>query len=269
MNSEPSASNQYLPRKTQWLWKGFYRYCRRYSAKHFHAVRLSKSSHLLNVAAGEPLVFVVNHPSWWDIIVCMLLSARYEKYQHFAPIEAGMLPKYKFFNRLGFFGVEETVEGARNFLRITQAIFSQPFNSLWITAQGEFVDPRVRPVKIRAGVGQLATRLKSGWIIPIALEYPFWNEKTPEALVRIGQPLKLDQDLDRQQWTALIELHLQESMDRLAQEAILRDPAQFDTLILGKSGVGGVYDLWRRFKAALKGKKADLSHMDDRKVSTQ
>jgi hypothetical protein len=39
-----------------------------------------------------------------------------------------------------------------------------------------------------------------------------------------------------------------------------RDPTNFVELVKGKTGVGGVYDLWRRLKAGLHGEKFDPSH---------
>ena len=36
--------------------------------------------------------------------------------------------------------------------------------------------------------GRLARRLDAGIILPLAIEYPFWSEKTPEALLAFGRP---------------------------------------------------------------------------------
>ena len=43
-------------------------------------------------------------------------------------------------------------------------------------------------------------------------------------------------------------------------EAISRDPARFAELVSGKTGVGGVYDLWRRVRALITGRRFDPSH---------
>ena len=49
-------------------------------------------------------------------------------------------------------------------------------------------------------------------------------------------------------------------MDALAAEGIARAPAAFKTLIDGRAGVGGVYDLWRRGRAALRGERFRPAH---------
>ncbi len=260
--NESTIQDPALPRRSGLLCKWFIWYSKRFARKNFHAVRLSRSSFPIPSVDGAPLLFVANHPSWWDIIVGIVLSQRFPRYQHFAPIAADMMPKYRIFSRLGFFGIDDTPRGTARFLRTSSVIFEQPFRAMWITAQGKFVDPRVRPIQLQPGAGYISARLKAGLIIPVALEYPFWNERTPEALARFGEPLDLvaDHGLDGRGLTARIEAALTSTQDALAAEAIQRDPAAFETLVAGKVGIGGFYDMWRRGNAWLRGKRFDAAH---------
>jgi DNA-binding FadR family transcriptional regulator len=50
------------------------------------------------------------------------------------------------------------------------------------------------------------------------------------------------------------------TMDRLAEDAIARDPARFATLLQGREGMGGIYDIWRKARAALRGERFDPRH---------
>jgi hypothetical protein len=104
--------------------------------------------------------------------------------------------------------------------------------------------------------------MHEGYVIPVAVEYPFWEERTPEALVRFGEPLDLAAAAKPQaaEWTRRIEEALTASQDALAAEAIQRDPTAFEILALGKAGVGGVYDWWRRLKSWMRGKRFDPAH---------
>ncbi len=241
-----------MPTHSDWLVRWFHRYCRRYAAKHFHAVRLAKSGAAFPPATGEPLIFVMNHPAWWDVITAFLLSSLMPDYRHYAPIDAGMLKKYGLFRRLGLFGVDQTPRGGAVFLRTANAIFSRPHRALWVTAQGRFADPRDRPLNLRPGAGAVASRLTTGWVIPVAVEYPFWDERTPELLIRVGESIPInDHTGDSRVWTTLIEDRLTETMDALAKDAIGRDAGRFETMIQGRAGVGGVYDWWR----SLRGRK--------------
>jgi 1-acyl-sn-glycerol-3-phosphate acyltransferase len=240
----------------------FSRYVRRYLARNFHAVRLARAGRPF-VPTGGPLVVVLNHPSWWDPLLGAVLAGLFPDYRHYAPIDATALAKYRFLERLGLFGVEAgTCQGARTFLRTSLAALAQPRAALWITAQGKFTDPRQRPVKLREGVGHLLRRLDGGTVLPLAVEYPFWQERFPEALAHFGEPIPIGHGRDRTvaEWMERLEVGLTSAQDALAAVAQARDAEAFETLLGGKTGVGGLYDLGRRLMAWLRGRRFDSAH---------
>jgi 1-acyl-sn-glycerol-3-phosphate acyltransferase len=231
----------------------FTRYGALYLARHFHAVRLARAP----LPAGDalrdgPMVVCLSHPSWWDPMICFQLARRlFPERAHYAPMEAAALTKYRFFARLGLFGIEPgTAKGARRFLAVSQEVLARPATALWVTAGGAFADPRQRPVRLRRGLGYLLTRMQSGVVLPLALEYSFWEERLPEALARFGEPLRIGAALrSPDAWTALLESRLEAAQDALAGDALARDPERFETLVGGAAtGEGGFYDLWRRFR---------------------
>ena len=259
------TSSTSAPARSAWRFRAFRKYGFRYLSKHFHSVRLERTGYRPAAGLTGPVVVVVNHPSWWDPMTGLVLSTLWpDKARHFAPIEAAGLLKYPFLERLGFFGIEsETARGGIAFLRQSLAALAEPDGVLWITAQGKFVDTRERPTRIKPGVGHLAHRLASsgGHVLPLAFEYPFWNESKPEALARFGPPISLAEPHDPDAWTATIEQALQDSQDALSKAAISRDPSRFETILSGGAGVGGVYDLWRRFKSAALSKRFVAEHV--------
>lgn len=262
MQPDKTQTGTPLPPRWPWLVPLFRRYACRYVRKHFHAVRLSNSSATFPTT-DTPVLVVLNHPSWWDPLIGLVLSRAFADREQFAAIDAIAVRKYRFFAKLGFVGVDtKSLRGAAEFLRTGAAILSRPKHVYWVTAQGRFTDVRERPLVLQSGVGHLAARLKYGIILPIALEYTFWTERTPEALVRIGDPLLIEEHprLSGKEWTALIEESLTRTLDALNAEAMRRDPAAFTELLAGKTGVGGVYDFWRRIKSWLRGRKFDPSH---------
>ncbi len=249
-----------LPTRWNWFLNGFRRYVRRYVRKHFHAVRVSNTSSPLP-PDDAPLLVVMNHPSWWDPMIAVLLLDLFPRHTHYGAIDAAMLKKYWAFSKLGFFGVDQTsLRGAAEFLRTGTEILTTDRRAVWVTAQGDFADVRTRPLNLRSGVGHLAARMSRGWVVPIALEYTFWTESKPEALVRVGSPLPLVGEGGKS-WTARIEAALTASLDTLNAETASRDPAKFTELLGGTAGVGGVYDAFRRSVALLRGQKFDPSHM--------
>jgi 1-acyl-sn-glycerol-3-phosphate acyltransferase len=259
----PRVERVAVPRLSPTLLRLFRFFARRYLAKHLHALRVSRTGPLPSLPEGTAVIVVVNHPSWWDPLVAVVMWDRFPGRRHFAPMDAAALARYRFFGRLGFFGIEpDSVAGATTLLRTGRAILTQPDTMMWITAQGKFTDPRLRPPGLKPGVGLLVRSLERVVVFPLALEYPFWQERTAEALIRFGEPLVVGDGRERsaREWTAIIETRLEAAQDALAAEAVARDEALFDVVIRGKAGVGGVYDWWRRLKAWAGGQRFEAEH---------
>ena len=250
------------PPRSPRLARLFHKYAVRYVAKHHHAVRLARGGYWPEPSLTGPVVVVLNHPSWWDpMIGLVLINHFWPMHAHFALIDSAGLAKYRFLERVGFFGIDPgDPRAGREFLRRSLAALARPDAMLWLTAQGRFVDPRERPVRLKGGVGHLARRLGAGSILPMALEYPFWDERTPEALVRFGPPISLADEATPADWTERIARAVEAEQEALAIDALTRDPARFETLLCGRVGVGGVYDAWRWLKAALRGDRFDAGH---------
>jgi 1-acyl-sn-glycerol-3-phosphate acyltransferase len=243
------------------LLKWFTWYSRRHVRKHFHAMRISLTG-LPPQDQARPIVVYSNHPGWWDPLIGLLLKAHFypEKTLH-APIDAKALEKYGILKKLGFFPVEQSsFKGARDFLRTSQALLQSPATLLAITPQGNFADPRQRPTTFEPGLSHLASVAPQAIYLPCAIEYPFWNERLPEALVRVGPPVTIPPSRSARQLNLLLQSALQNAQDALAQDALTRDPALFQTLITGSSGQAPVYDFYRSLKAKLTGKPFNPEH---------
>lgn len=247
------------------LFTGFVRYLRWYAGRHFHSVRVSLEG-VPWTATGRPLVIYSNHPSWWDPLVFMLLGdALFPGRRGYGPMDAKSLARYPVLERLGIFAIDPTsARGGVAFMVQAQRILAGRTAILWLTAQGAFTDARQRPIALRPGLGQLALRVPGVVVVPLAVEYPFWNESRPEALCRFGSPLVID-ELDAKQRSAqtlnaVFERALSRTMDQLSHESQQRDPALFRALLRGRSGVGGIYDVWRRLRAWSRGRSFEASH---------
>ena len=240
-------------------------YSRRYLRRHFHSLRISRSG-MVPKADGLPLVIYSNHASWWDPLVCLVLKAHlFPERQAFTPIDAVALERYGLLRRVGFFPVEQrSARGAVQFLRTATAILKSPRNLLAITPQSRFADVRERPVHFEGGLGLLATRVDDVVFVPFAAEYVFWEERLPEILVRFGDAVvvkhKAAADKSPAEWTKLFETKMQENQNALAAEVQRRDPEDFQIVLRGGAGQGGVYDWWRSVVARWRGKSFQREH---------
>ena len=244
-----------LPTKWPWLFHGFRWYAPHYLRKRFAAVRLARMSAPWP-ADGAPVLVVLNHPSWHDPVTATLLSFAFPTDAQYAVIDAKMLKTNVVLSKIGFLPVEmDSLTGAAAFLRVGRELLSRDHHILWVTAQGRFADTRERPLAIKSGVGHLAKSMQRGWVLPVAIEYPFWDTPKPEALVFVGSPLPIIKESSQtgKSWTSRIEAALTDACDRLATVALTRDTTQFVTLADATIRPAGGADLRRRMRAALRG----------------
>jgi len=257
---EARVADPIAVRSDRAVW-AFGRYLRWFFYRRFNAVRLSRSGPLADFA-GRPLILYGNHPSWWDPALYILLAIKlFPGRRGYGPMDAKALGRYGVFERMGVFGIAlDSPRGAASFLATSLRVLAEPGCMLWITAEGEFADIRRRPLQLRPGIAHLARRVPGAVILPLAVEYPFWNESRPEALVRFGDPIETDTHRSVAEWTRHLEDELARTMDALAAESVQREPRLFQTVLRGGAGVGGIYDLYRRGVALANGRRFDPRH---------
>lgn len=234
----------------------FRRIVRRYFRRHFHSVRVIGAQRLVahSLPHTGPLIVYANHGSWWDPMVAILLAERFTSDRlHFAPMDAASLARYGILKHVGVFPVElQSPRGAVNFLRTGEEIL-RAGGVLWITPQGRFVDARVRPLEFKPGLAALAVRVAATagrcTLMPLAIEYPFWDERLPECLLAFGEPVEVKAGEQAERLHTRLPAALEVAMEDLKQRSMRRDPAEFESLGVGTLGIGGFYEFGRKMKA--------------------
>ncbi|WP_419730275.1 lysophospholipid acyltransferase family protein [Lichenicola sp.] len=264
-----AARQDPIAARSEPLFRLFTFYLRLLASRRFTAIRLSGID-TASLPRDRPLIIYGNHPSWWDPVLYLLLAdRRFRGRPGFGPMEEAALGRYNFFRRLGIFGIDKTGSGgARRFLSVARHVLGHPGGPagrlmIWVTAEGNFTDPRVRPVRLRPGIAHLAALLPEAMLVPLAIEYVFWNERRPELLVRFGTPLAPATGLRPADWTVRLEAALGETMDRLSVDAQARDPEKFERLPLGVLGFHGPRAAWRRLTRRRSGRPLVAPHGED------
>jgi 1-acyl-sn-glycerol-3-phosphate acyltransferase len=243
-------------------------YFERFFRRHMNALRLAQWGRLDARSAQGPVIVYSNHPAWWDAVVYVLGAAKLmPERESYAPIDAEMLAKYGVLGRIGAFGIDlDSPRGAAAFLAAAADVLSRPDRALWITAQGRFADVRQRPLGLKAGVARLPEIAPDALVVPLAIEYAFWLERGAEACLAFGAPMRGADlaALPRGERRERLEQALTETLDRLSDDVAARDPARFTAVLEGHAGTGGVYALWKRAAAALRGRFFDPAHAGPR-----
>jgi 1-acyl-sn-glycerol-3-phosphate acyltransferase len=237
----------------------FTRIVRSYFRKHFRAVLVQHAEGLRD--ASGPLIVYANHSSWWDPMVSVLLAqTSLPGRKHFAPMDAEPLKRYPILRKVGIFPVElATARGAVQFLRTSEAVLASG-GVLWVTPQGRFADVRERPLAFRNGLAALVARLPEVTVLPLAIEYTFWNERLPETLMHFAPGLRVRAGASTDIATRELEEALEAAMNMLREVSLKRDPSLFEVLLEGRRGTGGFYALGKRLRALVGGKGFQEDH---------
>ncbi|MEL6895043.1 MAG: lysophospholipid acyltransferase family protein [Planctomycetota bacterium] len=297
-----------------WMQDGFHNFfLPRYLRKHFHSVAIDLSAFdpQRDLPDDSPVLIYGNHPSWWDPLIAMFLNRQlFAPRQFFAPIDADMLQQYAVFKRLGFYGVRMNRHAdVATFLKTSMAVLHSPDTALWITPEGRFCDVRDYSQSLRPGLAHLVHRVlrqrgqqrtrtaqttgdeNSGaitgpaYVLPLAIEYPFWDERLPLMLAKTGSPLRLDsvgresgvtsgENADEPRETnsdnhsihskvaigECLQQRLRQTQEELAQLVVQRCDAPFTNLLSGKKGAGGTYGFLRRVRSWFGKSNSDEQH---------
>jgi 1-acyl-sn-glycerol-3-phosphate acyltransferase len=238
-------------------------YLRWYLRRHFHGLRVAHGERFPRKADG-PLIIFLNHPSWWDPLTCIMISRRFlPRADHYAPMDEAALERYGFFSKLGLFPVEmNTNRGAMQFVRYSMQVLAAPGSVLWLTPEGRFTDPRAQPPVFMDGLASLLSRTPCVTLLPLAMEYVFWDERLPEILVSVGEAMCI-RDGDKygvSHWNRVLSEALGEAQQELEALAIARDELKFEVLLAGGAGTGFVYDLMQRIGSLARGERYAAEH---------
>lgn len=246
------------PRKSVWVQRGFRAYNRRFLRRSFHRIHLDGDLTALHGDGRTPLLVCVNHSSWWDLLLGILLDELLPEWDSYAPMDERQLRRYRFFSQLGVIGVDRaSLHGAREFVDYCRELLEGQPRALWITPQGEFTSSSVRPVRFLPGIGAVGQALSAFYAATVVFDYEFWAEKRPEAFlsIRPAERIVVGEDFDRRAFIQTMERNMEAHLNALTALRQQRDAEKFVTLLSGSSVVSPVYDTMRALAARLRGER--------------
>ncbi|GAB5514444.1 lysophospholipid acyltransferase family protein [Rhodopirellula baltica] len=279
-----TSESDVIAKPADWFQNGFHRFLHSYLRRNFHAIAFARETRLRSQFesmatplpeqtqrsplddGSVPLIVYSNHASWWDPLLAHFINERLlAPRQFYAPIDAEALQQYKVFEKLGFFGVQsDSNRGAAQFLKTTATLFRRDHSALWVTPEGRFADVRDHEAELMPGLSHVCSKLDRGWVVPLAMEYVFWDDRLPLVLFRFGDVISIPtaSDWDKQHWTDELTERLRFSQSRLAKLCIDRSSEPFENLLRGKRGASGMYDTARRLKSWMTGQSFQAGHGD-------
>lgn len=258
-----------LPTSSKWLVDGFCWYSRGLVRKQFQSMGFSGTENLTSIPDHHSTIVFANHPSWWDPIVAMMCQTHYMgRRTLFAPIDADQLENYAVLKKMGFYGVRlQSFAGAQQFLETSRELLKRPTTSIWITPEGQFCDVRDHQQSLQPGLAHLVSKIRHTTVIPLALEYCFWDDSRPHIFGNFGEPINCEEHRfeDKSECNDYLTRSLRAAQSGLAASVIARDPQAFHYLIASHAKRLSWYDFARKWAAWLKGRSFDPRHSNSLK----
>jgi 1-acyl-sn-glycerol-3-phosphate acyltransferase len=213
---------------------------------HFDRVWLKVEGSL---PAEGPLIFYLNHPSWWDGYMAFVLNrvALCDRFQSYLMAEEKQLRRYRFFAWSGAFSVDrqDARSATRSVAYISRILRERRDRALLIFPQGEITPNDRRPLMTFPGVAWIARRAGGATLWPVALRYEFRGEQRPEAFIRAGPAHHVSANADARRLTVEVGQRLTTACDALRDEVTEGRLDEYRVLLRGRSGVNRVFDAVR------------------------
>lgn len=201
---------------TRWAKFIFHIYVMRLMKRHFHAFHLF--GNVPQPDPNLPLLLIPNHSTWWDGFFVYLLNKEIMKRETYLMMLDRQLAKYKFFARIGAFGI--TPGDRKNVLQslnYTVGLLQKSNVMITMFPQGILLPWGQRPLKFKKGIEAIIRSYgKPINILPLAIRVDYGGEQRAEVFFQFGQHFVVDaQSFRGVKWLEEIESDL---LDDLAEK---------------------------------------------------
>lgn len=154
----------------------------------FHSLCMSGSLDAL--PPQQPVIYMMNHSSWWDGLLAYHAYNQTSVGDHYMMMEERQLKRYDFFRKAGAFSIEkESASDVRQSMRYAAELLQQG-KRVWMFPQGEIRHLETRPLHFRPGIGLLLRQAPPETaIIPVTLHYGLYQQPRLQASLRVGEPM--------------------------------------------------------------------------------
>jgi chlorobactene lauroyltransferase len=196
--------------------------------------------------ADGPLIFYLNHPSWWDGYMALVLNRMVlgNRFQAFCMMDERELRRYRFFTWIGAFSVnrQDARSAMDSVAYISRLLAARPDRALAIFPQGEITPNDRRPLMMFSGMARVAQRAGGATLWPVALRYEFRGQQRPEVFIRAGPAHHARADIDARALLAEAGVRLTAACDALRDEVTDGQLEGYRVLLRGRPGPDKIFD---------------------------
>lgn len=171
-------------------------------------------------ATDSRTIYFLNHTSWWDGLIPLLLNHFVFKQKARALMEDKQMRDYPFFSKIGAFSINlDESRSSIQSLRYALSSVKRENSSLYIYPEGEFGDGCEQNITFKPGLAWLVKRLPAVDVVPVAIHQNHFRHSKPELFISVGKHIKIDNSLDSSEISLLLENSLIELLGKVKQAA--------------------------------------------------
>ncbi len=208
--------------------------------KTFHRIWFQSVGRLPSSSDG-PVIFYLNHSSWWDGYIMMIIHRRifHRRFYSYLMMEEKQLRDFRFFTWCGAFSINrhDPDDSIRSVEYISSLLRQPPARGLYIFPQGRIVHNDHRPLTLYPGIARIALRVGNVTLCPISCRFEFGGRYLPEAFIRVGPIHRPEPGADIDTLIADITRRLTASMDTIRDAIVSGATHNFSVLMHGRSSI--------------------------------
>ncbi|WP_110113225.1 lysophospholipid acyltransferase family protein [Bacillus sp. CGMCC 1.16541] len=232
------------PKKSERFEQLFHPFVAHQLKKHFYKIYLYEEA---NIQQHRPTIFIVNHSSWWDGLVCYYLNRVKLKHDSYAMMSEQGVKDFSFFQKIGAFSVNpSSPKHVIQSLRYAKKLVNEQ-KSVWIFPQGKEEHLEKRPLQFSKGVSYVIDEVEDVTVVPITFYYTFRHDQRPELFITIGKPVHSSTFLSdsRDKITQKLETMVTKQLDASREKLIKEEVTSFSILLEGYKTVSEWLTWWK------------------------
>jgi len=224
-------------------------YLRRRARKRFAAIHIRGLEQIAPWERGggaeHPLLAVVNHSSWWDAILPVIVSRGEHYHDGYGLMDRVQFDRYSFFRHVGILPIDRRNprRALASLEEVADAMRGQR-RTLWIFPQGKILPNDHRPIEVESGTAHLIRLLGKCSVAPVAFRYELGREELPIAYISVGRAehLPAGDATPVRERSRLIATAMTDELNRLRDDLNEERTGGFELLLRGRSSINRRWD---------------------------
>lgn len=169
---------------------------------------------------GDRTIYYLNHTSWWDGLIPLLLNQKVFRQNARAMMEDKQIQRYRFFRKIGAFSVNSgDKRSSVRSLRYAINSMKRENACLFIYPEGRIVPFTTEKPQFKDGLSWMISKLEEIKVVSVGIYISHEKSDKPELFLKSGKPVEIEADMAQAEINLLLENSLQRVLIRLVEDA--------------------------------------------------